>query len=513
MKRRTLAMAIMAAMTLTAAAPVSAYASQEDNSIVVGLGSEFSNLVPLSNNTAVSNRDGIDIWAMYDTLFYFNTETSELEPMLATDYSVSEDGLEYTVHLREDVVFHNGAEMTAEDVAFTYNLLPENTVIFTQNFAGFDHAEAIDTYTVKIYMEQPFAAFANAMASYHVPILCKSYYEEVGWDGYQEAPVGTGPYKFVERVLGGSLTLESFEDYWDGAPAIEKLKFSILPDANSQIMSLETGEVDVLYNPSIQNLMLLGENEEIQWDSTDSFMTCMMQIGGMSQLGTDENLRKAFYSAIDIDSINEVVNYGYTKKADCLLAPGITGRPDEGTYTSTLPYDVEAAKAFLAESDYSGSSLKLICLSGSKEESICKIIQSNLQIVGINAEVAAVDGATHQATLQGGEYDISIYSTLPSLYDANLLFQQFDRNTANFQNYSFPEEDKEKLADLADATLTEMDPEARKELFGEITSLCNEHVYLAYLYYDVNTIAYRTGLEGIHAISGTNYRVADWSWK
>ncbi|MDO5346613.1 MAG: ABC transporter substrate-binding protein [Lachnospiraceae bacterium] len=509
MKRRAIAMV----MALTLAAAIPAWAGQEDNSIVVGIGSEFSNLVPLSNNTAVSNRDGIDIWALYDTLFFFDTETSELEPMLATDYTVSEDGLEYTVHLRDDVVFHNGAPMTAEDVAFTYNLLPENTVIFSQQFSGFDYAEAVDDYTVKIYMEQPFAAFANAMASYHAPILCKSYFEEVGWEKYQEAPVGTGPYKFVERVLGGSLTLEAHEEYWGGAPAIKSLKFSILPDANSQILSLETGEIDVLYNPSIQSLMMMGENEEVQWDSTDSFMTCMMMIGGMSHLGTDENLRKAFYSALDIDSINEIVNYGYTKRADCLLAPGVIGRPDEGSYTSTLPYDVEAAKEFLAASEYDGSALKLICLAGSKEESICKIMQSNLQAVGINAEVAAVDGATHQATMQAGEYDISIYSTLPSLSDANLLFQQFDRNTANFQNSKFPEEDKAKLADLADATLTEMDPEARKELFAEMTSLCNEHVYLAYLYYDVNTIAYRNGLSGIHAISGTNYRVADWSWE
>lgn len=511
MKRRILAMMMVLAMATVSAMPV--YAAKEDNSLVVGLGSEFSNLVPLSNNTAVSNRDGIDIWALYDTLFFFNTETSELEPMLATDYTVSDDGLEYTINLRDDVVFHTGEPMTAEDVAFTYNLLPENTVIFSQNFAGFDHAEAVDDYTVKIYMEQPFAAFANAMASYHVPVLSKAYYDEVGWEGYQEKPVGTGPYKFVERVLGGSLTLEAFDKYWDGTPAIENLKFSILPDANSSILSLETGEVDVLYNPTIQSLMMLGENKDIQWDSADSFMTCMLRIGGMSQLGSDENLRKAFYSALDIDSINEVVNYGYTKKADCLLAPGITGRPDDGTYASTLPYDVDAAKAFLAESDYDGASLKLMCLAGSKEESIGKIMQSNLQAVGINAEMASVDGATHQATMTSGEYDVALYSTLPSLYDANLLFQQFDRNTAAFQNYTFPEEDKKKLADLSDATLTEMDPEARKALFAEITSLCNEHVYLAYLYYDVNTIAYRTGLSGIHAISGTNYRVADWAWE
>ncbi len=110
----------------------------------IGIGSEFSNLVPMCNNVIVANRDGIDLFAMYDPLLWFDTTTSTIKPWIATKWSVSDNGLEYTLTLRNDVSFQDGTKMTAKDVAWTLNLIPKNPAVTTQNFPHFNHAEAID---------------------------------------------------------------------------------------------------------------------------------------------------------------------------------------------------------------------------------------------------------------------------------------------------------------------------------------------------------------------------------
>lgn len=484
----------------------------EQDALIIGIGSEFSNMVPMSNNVALANRDGITIFALYDPLLWFDTTTSELKSWVCEEWSVSDDGLEYTLKLRDDVYFHNGSKMTAEDVAWTLNLIPENPVPCTDNMPYFKNAEVIDDTTVKFYMEKPFAAMPNALASYHLVVLSKDYYDEVGWEGYQAHPIGTGPYKFVTRVLGGSLELESFEDYWGGAADIKKVMLRILPDSNSQILSLETGEINVLMNASIQNLKRIENEKGINWDYCDSFKACYVNWGYKSELQTDENLRKALASAINYEAINDTLNFGYTKPANCLIAPGVTARPDDGTFTDSLKYDPEAAKQYLAASDYKqGKALRIICTAGSVEENICKIIQGDLQAIGVTAELAALDGATFMTSQNEGDFDVAIYSTLPSLYDANLLYQFFNRATNIYKLSQYP--DKEKLADIALATHGEADPEKRKALFAEMQDLINEHCYQTYLYYDVNTMSWRDGVEGIHAIPGTNYRIDEWSWE
>ena len=477
----------------------------------IGIGSEFSSVVPLMNNIAIANRDGMTIFALYDPLLWFDTATGELHPWLATEITVSDDGLVYTIKLRDDVYFHNGEKMTAEDVAFTLDQCITQTVTSKQNFPGYDHAEVVDDTTVLCIMNKPFAAAMNFFASYHFGVLDKSYYEEVGEKGYTDHPIGTGPYKFVDRVLGGSLTLEANENYWNGAPKTKNVKISILPDSTSQVLALETGEIDILFNPSIENILKLDGIPGISWDWSESYISVCGTFGAEAK-PFGENFRKAIFSAIDYDAINEIINYGYTKKSNTYCAVGTTGRPDDGTFADPYGYDVEAAKKYLAESDYDGSPFSLCCITGSKEEGICKIVQGYLQTIGINAEVKALDGATLKTFQNQGEYGMIIQSAMPSLYDYNLMFQRYDKSLgARFE--ADPAELKEELAELALATTTEMDPDARKELFRQMEDLVNKHAYILYLYYDVNTIAYRTGIAGVEAIRGMNYRIDGWYWE
>ena len=194
-----------------------------------------------------------------------------------------------------------------------------------------------------------------------------------------------------------------------------------------------------------------------------------------------------------------------------MIAPGIHCRPEDGTYTPAQPYDVEAAKEFLANSTYESTDvLSIIVVAGSKEEGVCKIIQGNLQDIGINAEMKALDGSSYSTLLGEGNFDISLYTTLPSLYDCNLIYQYYTPGTVRFDDSKF--EGKEEMGRLALASLTEMDEEARTDIFRQMINIMNEEALMLPLYQDCNTFCFNGDVTNIDAIPGTNVRIAEWKW-
>lgn len=481
------------------------------DSLVVGVTSEYSQLVPLSSNTVVQNRDGLVVFALYDPLIWRDQITGELQPCIAESWEISNDGCEYILHLREDVTFHNGDKLTAEDVAWTLNLLPDCPSVSTQNYPTWDHAEVVDEYTVKIVLSAPFAGMLNGLAAYHIVALSKDYFDAVGWDGYQANPVGTGPYSFVERVVGSSLTLKAYDGYWGEKANITDLKVAILTDVNSQMLSLETGEIDVLYNSSLTNVLKLDTDKGFKVDIGPSYITSTLSFTMKEGSVTlDDNLRRAVLSAIDYNGINNSINYGYTQKAENMVAPGTYCRPEDGTYTESMKQDKAKAQEYLAASSYvKGTPVRMLCIAGSKEEQILTIVLGNLQELGLAAELLAVDGSTFISIMGQGDYEISLYNMMPSLFDANLIFQMYDRRSATWGTNANPY--KEELADLAFQSISEMDEGKRTELFRQISDSINANALMGFLYYDVYTLCYDENLT-CQILPSSNYRMSTWHW-
>lgn len=484
-------------------------------SLVIGVSSEFSNIVPMSNNVSVANTDGLVVFALYDPLLWWNSAEGKLEPHLATEWNISDDGLEYTLKLREDVKFHNGYALTAEDVAFTYNLMDENPAVKSSQYPTFSHAEVIDTYTVKLVLDSPFAAFVNSLAAYHIGILSKDYFEEVGgWEAYQNAPVGSGPYQFVSRTVGSNIVMTANDSYWGGAPAIKDVTIKIISDANSQLISLENGEIDILINGNLSNLMLMNANNGITWEAVDSDKTCMLMMNMCSEvIYSDENLRLAIAHAIDCDGINMVINGGYSKRAYGSGRPGITARPMDEELNAPYPYDTAAAKDYLSKSNYKGQEIRVICQAGSSNETIAKAIQGNLQEVGINFQVLAIDGGSFFSKYNSGQdYECAITSFMPSLYDERALCQGMKSSATLFMNSVYPEGIQEWLLKCSEDADASTDVTFRTETYKQVINYTNEHAINVPLYYVPETIAYCEGLENVHPISSLNYRISDWSW-
>jgi len=183
---------------------------------------------------------------IFDTLVRENADGS-LVPGLAEKWTISEDGKEIVFTLRNDVKFHNGDLMTADDVVYSLNRAITST--FTKRITGsMDKAEKIDDSTVKLVLKYSYGPILDCIATTNVGIVPQKAVE-ANEEGFARNPVGTGPFKFKEWNNGEKIVFESFKDYYRGEASIKNLTFKIISDKTSAAVALENGEVDVLLSP------------------------------------------------------------------------------------------------------------------------------------------------------------------------------------------------------------------------------------------------------------------------
>lgn len=279
---------------------------------------------------------------------------------LAESYEISEDGLDINVKLRDNVYFHNGYKLTSEDVKFTFDEMFTRT-LGKALLINWDSVEIIDELNLVFHLKAPYGGDHDALCSRLNYISSKQYWDEVGgFDGYNAAPIGTGPYKFVSAISGDQVVLERNDEYWNGQAAFERCIIKTVADNNTAVLSVESGDADVALNLPLDALVNI-QNPDVEWNSALSFECGYLQYNFLesSWAGNDTNFRKAVQYGVDKEAINQAVFYGQTNTPDILGDETWTGRPTAGTYDS-YTYDLDKAKEYLAQSDYDGREFKVV---------------------------------------------------------------------------------------------------------------------------------------------------------
>ena len=483
---------------------------EKKDSVTVACAAEPDTFISWYSKASTSMDEVPILHNVYESLIKLGPDNSH-EPLLATDWKVSDDGCTYTLTIRDDVYFHNGDKMTVEDVEFSLDGAGHTSAGSAQ-LANYDDCEIIDDHTVAIHLTSPYGPFLNALAGRFALIMDKSYYEEVGEDAYNEKPIGTGPYTFEERVSGDHITLKAFDKYWGGEPQIKTVTFQVLTDTNTQMISLENGDIDVLINANLSALSKLT-TDKVKWETKDASSIDHFKFNCNKGPSKDINFRKAVLSGINKEEVNIGVYEGKATVADIPIATGFSGRPDEGTY-EVIEYDPEKAKEYLAQSAYNGEEFKILTVSGTKDESAAQIIQGQLIELGINCTVNAVDSASYFATFeQSGDYDASIRFGGVSVLDADGLFYQYNSSYLLSNGKYDAGTWSAELDDKLQSARVEVDAEKRKQLYAEACDLITENAYGTAIYYDVNACAYNANLNGVVPRSLTGlYFFNDWSW-
>lgn len=447
--------------------------------------------------------DNLVLSNIYDCLLALEADGS-LSPSLAESYTLSEDGLEYIFNLRKGVKFHDGSTMTAEDVKFSLDKGASGP-LGAALFINYKESEIVDDYTVKVTLTSPFAAFPYGIASRLGGICSKSYWEKVGDDGYMASPIGTGAYKFVEYVNGDHVTLEAFSDHWRGEAAIKKATIALVADVNTQILGLQSGDYDVMRDPSIEMCARFDKMNGIKTDIGDSTARITLTINAWSGLGRDINFRKAIQAAINKDDINKAVNSGAATILNVDICPMYGGYPD---HIEGVSYSVEKAKEWLASSQYKGEAFGITCQVGTTYETVAKIIQAQLMEIGINCTVEAVDNMTYEERGRNRNFDMRLVNEASSLIDADSIATQFTPSRFDeatwypraMEIYSMAQEGRS------------LQGEERKLLYGRIAQILLDEAYTVPLYNGINTVAYNANLNGVEAHCLGYYNFRYWSW-
>lgn len=207
--------------------------------VVMGIAANVGELHP--NLTSLTT-DWIVLEQVMDPLIVLGPDGT-FQPWLATGWDVSEDGLVWTFKLREGVKFHNGEDFNAEAVKFTFeDALSVEGSSQTTVINELSSINVIDEYTVETVTARPNPIWLSQIA--HIFIMPPEYSKEVGTAGFNEAPVGTGAFVFVEWVKDDHVTVDKNPDWWNGEPKVDRVTFRTIPEASARVASIQAGETD-----------------------------------------------------------------------------------------------------------------------------------------------------------------------------------------------------------------------------------------------------------------------------
>ncbi len=270
------------------------------------------------------------------------------------------DPTTYIFKLKEGVKFHDGSELTADDVVFTFERIMAPDGIDSQQsprvglLGPLQKVEKLGKYEVKFTLEKPFPVWLQLLV--HTQIVSKEHVERMGSSqALSENPMGTGPFKFVRGSLDGEIVLERFEDYYGGADELQpvgkaKLKtvtFRMLPEPSTRVAALKAGEVHIIQQVPVDQISALESDSNIRVYTTLGTRLYMIEIN--NQVITDKRVRQALNYAVNWDEIlNSIYGGRAHRVATALLPSGFGYDPSIEPY----PYDPDKAKQLLQEAGY-----------------------------------------------------------------------------------------------------------------------------------------------------------------
>jgi peptide/nickel transport system substrate-binding protein len=344
---------------------------------------------------------------MYDSLLEWDRDL-QIQPALAESYEVNEDATSYTFRLRQGVLFHNGQEMTANDVKYSFDTAlsppaPGIEVAFLGNIAS---VEAVDDYTVTIAMSKPDPTLPGVVAwSRYTPIVPAGIGDQINW---LSEGIGTGPYRLVEFVSNDRVVYTCNEDYWKaGVPCIRDVTLKVLPDEQSRVAALRSGEID-------GGTLTADVARTLENDESLQILEGLFAAPRVIQFNTtqdvpwrDVRVRQAINLAIDRQEIIDNV-YGGSAELSGAIAPGYGdwALPEERLRELYTP-NLEQATALMQEAGLQdGFDVTLQAIAAPREYTqIAEIVRERLRPLNINVTVEPLEIGTFATNIGDGTFE------------------------------------------------------------------------------------------------------------
>lgn len=442
-------------------------------SLTMGLTVEPPNLDPF--HQAADARVKLSV-LLYQGLFY-ETADGDAVPLLAKSYEVSEDGLNYTIQLREGVKFHTGAVMTANDVVYSYNYLrdPNNGSPGAGDYGVIKSVEAIGDNAVRFTLSSPNASLPMALGNKYGGVVPAGYFDAAdAKDRLNRESVGTGPFKIKEFQPNSNIVFVRNEDYWEaGVPYLDEINFAILPSSASTLVALKNHRINLVVLDRPQDADQIEASSGLTVERWPSLNQKVLDIGTeVAPLG-DARVRAAIALAIDKDEIMRASVRGYGSVVGTTVA---AMQEKWGVPIDELAHqkvDLDASRKLLAEAGYpDGFPLTLTTINNHDWMGPAAVtLKEQLARVGIDVGIRSVDIGVwinnfRQKTMG---FTFNDWATQP---DPNLLYYRHFHTMPegeDFRNWNNAE-----ASALLDQGRAESDFVKRREIYGKFQKLLAE---------------------------------------
>lgn len=469
---------------------VSGEAIDRDRQVVYGSASMIVNFnmkyITAANDIAAADQ-------VYDTLV--RKVNGEIIGSLADSWEISEDGFDYTFHINENATFSNGDPITAEDVKFSLEFIRDECSQWAWVHKDLKDVEVVDEHTAVAHYGTVDASRISTLCNVQYSgIFSKKAYEEFG-DEYGTSVdkfVSSGPYKATKWEENVSVEFEARDDYYGKPVDLKHLKYVAIADMNAAVVALQTGELDLYFNPVsgvALDTLRMADNVSIS-----EAMTCRNESIYMnceSGLFTDVRMRQAVAYAINKEEALTVCGSGQGQVViyPCDIGEQVTANPDF-VPDITYEYNVEKAKALVEECGNTGATCTIKSYNTEPYATLSVWLQGALNAIGLDAKVETMERSAFLEQCSNGEVEICPFSWSNTSFDFGAAFGVYmdsaNRPTSgNYSQYVNPKADE--LVALGNGT---NDVEERKKYYKELVNLYMEDVPSVAMYAVINAMAH-----------------------
>jgi peptide/nickel transport system substrate-binding protein len=468
---------------------------EPEGTLIVALPLDPNSLNPANAAERMAENVGNQI---FNNLITVDNETNELVPALATEWAISEDGLEYSFTLREGVIFHDGTPFNAEDVVATFEAGADPANAYFDEYVDVE-VQVTDDYHVTLVTAEPDVIFERILAE--MPVISAEQFAEGGNQAIEEFPIGTGPFKFVEWVKGNRIVLEANPDYWEeGLPLLAEVIFRPIPESSTRLAAIQTGEAHIvnrLSSDEAQQLLGVPGVQVIRYPVDRVYYIAFNNLTTGVGLPTEDPLvRQAMNLAVDRQAIIDGLFNGFADLSNGMITTANLGYDAS---VEPFPYDPDRARELLAEAGYpNGFEIGMSCPIGAYTnfEEVCQAVAGYLEEVGIT-----LAGGEVEFMETGVYWDLQANKELPALFGDSWsasegeayprLFGALGGMDASYSAWSDP-----AIDDYMTQISQTFDREGRAAIYAELQQYMMDNPPFIYLYVPNSFEAIRDEVQG-----------------
>lgn len=453
--------------------------------------------------------DNVSIWIitnMYDQLVRLSADGKTIEPGLATDWKLSDDGKTYTFNLRKDVQFNNGMPVTAEDVKFSLDRARGQDSNASSFFTSVQSIDITGGSQVTIKLNTPYVPLLSILAMYSSAIVPEKVVKEKGKE-FGNNPVGSGPFMLDSWQRGQKVTLKKNPNYWQkGKPYLDGVEYSQVAEDTTKVLKLHAKEIDITSEVPFNLLDQLKADSSLNVMVSPFARLDMIGINNTKEPFTDVKIRQAMNYVVNKEDIIKAVLNGNGEPASSYL-PKVMYLNEQ---LEGYKYNLEKAKELMAQSSKpKGFKTSLMIKNGNEiSKQVAVIVKEQLKAIGIDVEIQQMEpGAAYEAQeSMNYEMIMGYYSSDVIDPDELTMFGVVSNGGAHsyYTGYKNP-----KVDELAVKAQGEQDENKRKEMYYDIQKIVSEDAPIVFLYFTPSTYVTQKEVQNFQVTPLGSYRLED----